>query len=472
MLLTGLLVALWLTQVTVPLRLDRTPPSLSANLAATYGLSLTGLARYVAVMAAASALYVAGVWAARRQEWRWCGGMRGQASTLALATAPALALLPAHPAYSWDLFHYVGTARVLVAHGANPHLAPPLAFATDPLMSLSDWGWLPSPYGPLWTWVSAAVVVPVMHLGATSQVIALKSLAVLACVATVWVGGDAAERLRPGWRAAATLLVAWNPLVLLHLAADGHNDAVMLCLMAAGMWALVRGWDAGGIWALAAACLVKPAAGAALVLAAVWLWRRGRRRAVAAGAAGALALTVAGYAPLWSGVATLRATLGEGGYATTSVYAAALPLVGMLIGDTAARTALLLAPRLLFLVALVEFGVHIRGSAADLTWTVTAAYLALITVGLPWVMPWYALWPLVLAAMIPWQRSAAWPALGLSLGALLMPVATAFLAPMSGQWGAWPPLHLIATVMTLTPMSMAVFAAWWTRRRIDPQRAR
>ena len=106
-------------------------------------------------------------------------------------------------------------------------------------MALSGWKWLPSPYGPGWTWLSALPYAATAGSDdATRAVLAFKGLAVICLVATTAGVAIAAERLRPGTGAAAAVLFGWNPLVLIHLAADGHNDAAMLALLAWGTAAL------------------------------------------------------------------------------------------------------------------------------------------------------------------------------------------------------------------------------------------
>lgn len=65
------------------------------------------------------------------------------------------------------------------------------------------------------------------------MVIGFKALALGCALATAWCIGKTAERVRPGTRAVAVVLFGANPLVLLHSAGDGHNDAAMLLFLAA-----------------------------------------------------------------------------------------------------------------------------------------------------------------------------------------------------------------------------------------------
>jgi hypothetical protein len=53
------------------------------------------------------------------------------------------------------------------------------------------------------------------------------------------------------------LLYAWNPLVLLEVAGQGHTEALMIPLLLGLVWAVQRGWAATASMAVAAAGMVK-----------------------------------------------------------------------------------------------------------------------------------------------------------------------------------------------------------------------
>lgn len=451
--------ALLYVAVLLPLRLDRHPPSRTFNLAKALGEDWRGLAGFTVLMVALFGLYAAGVVLVRR------AGPHGAVIALVFGTVFAALLLPAHPWYSADVFHYIATARVLYVHGHNPLVTPPQAFPADTLVQLPDWGWLPSPYGPLWMLLSALPAAVARGSGAaTAGLIGFKALAAACLLGTAWLAGGVAERLRPGSRAVAVLLVAWNPLAVLHTAADGHNDVAMLLPVMAALYLAVRGRAGWATVALTAAALVKFVPVLLVPLFVTWLLRSARphrRREAALIPVVLLGLAVAAYAPFWQGPATLRSSLNEGHYLTTSVHALVLPVVAHVLSRAAAEAALTWGARLAFLPIYMALALRVGRPPASLA-AVSAAALALyLVVASPWLMPWYALWPLPLAATVPWRRGVLLPVLALTFGASLMPVATNYLSGMSDAGDSWGPMHAVAVALVLGPPALAW---WWTAR--------
>ena len=172
---------------------------------------------------------------------------------------------------------------------------------------LANWHHLRSPYGPLFTWLSEALVA----FGAHGWLWAWK-VVVLACgVATVALVGAIAARLGVS-RQRAIAGFGLSPLLLIAEVGGLHNDVpAVLCLVAAA-WCLVRGRDADAPWWSdpAAGVLAVTAAGIkpsfAIVVGMVVLGARHRPRAIAA----------AGVAALGVGLVTLL------------VYGGALPDIG------------------------------------------------------------------------------------------------------------------------------------------------
>ncbi len=451
--------AVYAALVLAPLRLDRHPPSRFFNLARAVGENGAGLARFTLTAGLLLGLYLLAVVIARR------GGMGTAVMALAGAAAMDLVLLPAHPFYSQDVFHYLAAARVWVVHGANPLVVPPAAFPTDSAVRLSDWSHLPSPYGPLWTYLAALPAWLLRDAGNLAPaVVAYKGLAALCGLAAAWLAGATAERLRPGTRAVAVVLFAWNPLAVLHLACDGHNDAAMLLFLAAALYLAVRERPMAAGAALMLAGLVKFAALLALPLLLAWLVRSARphrhREAVLLVAAG-LGLLVLAYLPFWEGRRTLETTLDEGGYLTTSFHALILPLLVVPLSRDAAEWLVVVGPRLAFVALLLLLARRVR-DRATLVDTSAAVLLLYLVVAAPWFMAWYPLWPLLPAAARPGTRVTAL-AVALSGGALLLPVATNYLTVISGQPEHWRWLHAVAVVIVFSPPALTWLVWRWKR---------
>lgn len=451
---------IYLSVVWLPLRLDRHPPSLFFNLARALGEDATGLTLFAAAMLALFALYLAGVAAIER--------MTGRTTATAVLVGVVLSatVLGAHPWYSYDVYHYVATGRVLHRYHENPLTLPPSAFPDDRATALSDWRDLPSPYGPLWALVQAAPY-HAAGAGVAAQVIAYKALAAGATLLTALLAGAIAHHLRPGARATAIALVLWNPLVVLHTAGDAHNDMMMLAALMAALYVLVRGRPGWAGWPLAAAALIKVAALVAVPFVVGFLLRsaRPRRRREAVLVVVALpVLAAALYSPFWQGPETVHTLVDEGRYVTTSWPAVVRPALERWIAAETAESMLTTGVRLAFLPVACWLVWRTRGDPVDLLCRLALFLVLLLALATPWYMPWYALWPAPIVAAVWWQRRALSLVLALSLGALLLPVATNYLTVISGDNDGWPAKHAVATVLAFGPL--AVVALWWACHRL------
>src|SRR5690606_35111121 len=127
----------------------------------------------------------------------------------------------------------------------------------------------PAPYGPVWIGLSEATVEVTGHDAATSiwgfRVLALAGVA----MAAVGVGliARSYDLSVPG----AVALGIANPLVLIHLLGGGHNDALMLGLLALGLAAVRRDHRVLAVVLVALATAVKLPAAVALPFIG-WTW--------------------------------------------------------------------------------------------------------------------------------------------------------------------------------------------------------
>jgi glycosyl transferase family 87 len=164
----------------------------------------------------------------------------------ALAAAIQLAPLGAPLLISSDAWTYWDYGRIAAVHDANPYEQVPRDFPADPAFPHIGGAWRDSTsvYGPLFTLASE----PVAIAGGSSPDAAawlFKSLAAVAMLATVALSVLLARR-----RAFAAAIVGWNPLLALHFAGGGHNDAWMAVCVLAALTLASRGqrqW-AGAAW--------------------------------------------------------------------------------------------------------------------------------------------------------------------------------------------------------------------------------
>jgi hypothetical protein len=169
-----------------------------------------------------------------------------------------LPLLVVAPLFSHDVFSYVGQGEQ-VSRGINPYIYPPslLGVGGNPYASLVDqlWANVTSPYGPVFLGLAGGIVTAVGH----NELAAVLGFRLLAVFGVVLLGIFAPRLARSyGYdRAKTFVLVVLNPLVLLHLVAGEHNDALMMGLLVAGLSLARDGHRVVGIVLCTLAGLVK-----------------------------------------------------------------------------------------------------------------------------------------------------------------------------------------------------------------------
>jgi hypothetical protein len=158
---------------------------------------------------------------------------RAPALRAVLAAAVVIQLVPlAGPLLlSTDAWTYWEYGRIAAVHDGNPYADVPSDFPDDPSYAYAGAAWrdTTSVYGPFFTSVSAAVAT-VSGSSAAAAAWIFKTLAALAVLACVLLAARLA-RDRPF----AAAFVGWNPLLAIHFAGGGHNDALMIALVLAAL---------------------------------------------------------------------------------------------------------------------------------------------------------------------------------------------------------------------------------------------
>jgi alpha-1,6-mannosyltransferase len=303
---------------------------------------------------------------------------------IVLAVAIQLVPLSAPLLLSTDAWSYWSYGWIGSTGAGNPHSLPPRAFPDNPALPWmgSDWLGTTSVYGPAFTLVSE----PLARAAGDSEVVAAweyKTLAAFAVIASALLAGRLARR-----RALATAFVGWNPLLAIHAAGGGHNDAWVGALMLAALaFAASRRVQAAGVtWALAIALKWVPIL--FLTLRAVEARATQRARGCRGFAISVSAIVVA-------------ATLLYG----TDWLSAIVPLVG----HAALETSYALPSRLeqVGIPDNVAFGLALAAFVGGFAWLLResargrarlglAACLVLVTT--PYLAVWYLAWAVPLAA--------------------------------------------------------------------------
>lgn len=400
---------------------------------------------FTAIVIAMYASYLLGLTRIPKLGARWVIGAI-LAVQLIFFLAPPLTLT--------DVFNYINYARMDVVHNLNPYATiPALEPHRDPAYGLSNWHELLSPYGPLFTIFMFAVVpfgVP-MSFWLVKGVLALLTLTTLTLVwkCAQMLGRDPVK---------VVVFAGLNPIVLLWGLGGDHNDIVMMVFIMLALYLLlrsgalprpstgtggdagappapaapgappappasagravharapssgatsgpsraqiVRGWVLPLSWpemvagfSLAAAVFVKASAGIVVPVIVVGLARAPRRavQTVIGGIVGAVVLGAISYSVFGAHIPDL-------GTQGSIVIDMSLPnLLGLALGQ-GGETATL---RVLLSLALVASVVACSVSAyrkGDVIGSSGWASIALL-VTLAWVLPWYILWVLPLAAL-------------------------------------------------------------------------
>ncbi|MET9444276.1 polyprenol phosphomannose-dependent alpha 1,6 mannosyltransferase MptB [Streptomyces sp. NPDC006610] len=322
-----------------------------------------------------------------------------RALLLVLATWAAPLLL-APPLFSRDVYSYLAQGAMVearmdvYAHGPST-LGGPLADEVAPV-----WQHTAAPYGPVF--LAAASALSGLTSGELPAGLMGMRLLALAGVALMAAALPRLARHCGADPAAALWLGALNPLVLLHLVAGAHNDAMMLGLLGVGLVAALGGRPVLGAVLITLAALVKAPAVLGLAAIVVLRMRGGHRpaRAIAVTALASAATTVAATAAAGTGygwIAALNTPVSPHNWALTS-------LLGRATGALLERLGSDLAPLAVPVWHLI--GLAVTAGLLLLIWLrlrprpVYALGLSLAAVAAfgPAIRPWYALWGLFLIA--------------------------------------------------------------------------
>jgi hypothetical protein len=407
------------------------------------------------------------------RHWQWF--------TLSAMTLILLAGLVKAPHRSADVYAYGAYGQIVSEHSASPYATRPSAFPDDPVIDRMAKGWrnTRSVYGPAFTALSALG----MRMAGTSAWIERLWFQALAALATGF-SALLLKRLSPGrwW------MFALNPVTMIVVSHEGHNDALVGLGILSALWFLGRASAAGSrpspyihgaMGSFVFAASIKITAILAVPAMAIWIVRHvGWKQAARVGAPWALVcggLFAATGGPsafeAFRGLRTFRSTTSlwhlhwirtltdsadaKPGVLALTIPAAALAMVGLLVvwKSWQSRQAGMVGH------AFEHDGgdsIHIHTyGISDLPTRTVLPLVVFITLGL-YILPWYWGWLLAPAILLP---------TGLR-NAVLFCAAAHTLA-----YGAGTQLYdnfatMLSTARFVTPMAfvvvlaIAVFVVW------------
>jgi alpha-1,6-mannosyltransferase len=370
-------------------------------------------------------------------------------------------LLIAPPMFSDDIYSYAAQGQMVSLH-ISPYLYGPGVMGATPLVSLARGIWIntPAPYGPLFTGLDGSIArVTGGHVFATLVLLRLLAVAGVA-LAAIFLPSLARSY---GRDAGATFsLVLLNPLVLLFLIGSGHNDALMIGLLIAGLAVARRGHPAMGIVLCVLAGAVK-APGLIGVFAIAWTntgagplkWRRPISLAKAALiAATTLEILSVLFGVGWGWLRTQGASSEVTNWLTpTDIATHVISGLTRVVGVHLSSNSLLGPVHVLGLVAVAAIGLWALWRLPDLGLmrAMAICLLALVLLG-PIVEPWYLTWGIVLLAISGGPRTSTAIIQFSVLVAFLGIVGIGQLISDVGQLG---PLRGILLALILTATAMA-----------------
>ena len=203
-----------------------------------------------------------------------------------------------YPFHSTDVFGYINRGWQQVHYHMNPYVytvAEVPGWRDDPMI-WDHWIYNPNPYGFLFTLLARGLTL--LGGGNWALTLGLFKLTNAAAYALtgwlVWAGARHLGHERP---MLALYSFLWNPLVLLHHIANGHNDILIGCALALAAYLVVTGRDVWVLPALAAAVMLKYAPVLLAPAALVYVFRKRGWKTTALGCLLAAFVAAAAAAP-------------------------------------------------------------------------------------------------------------------------------------------------------------------------------
>jgi alpha-1,6-mannosyltransferase len=344
------------------------------------------------------------------------------------------AMLLLYPVDSSDVFDNIMRGRMTTLYGGNPFYQRPSSQAivrSDPFYRYSGWNDYPTAYGPGWELIAAAVA-RLAGDDVITNVVAFKLASLAFEAGTLAVVALLLRQYAPQRALYGVTLLAWNPLAVYSVPGNAHNDIVMTFFIVLGIYFLARRHYTLAAMAETAGALVKfiPALLLPIVLIAGLAqadsWRKRLYYLVVTGFA-CMVMMVALYAPFWRGGDILGADWRSHLFTTslpTLVKMSLQPHLGAQLTDAfVSRAALLVMAVWVVAQALALW----RARRMRIEWTRYAGaalsiVLFYLLVTCLWFQPWYAVWPVALAALLPDSMIAR--------GAIVLSLAAAFKMPI------------------------------------------
>ena len=148
--------------------------------------------------------------------------------TLLILSMSAVILVLSYPALTYDLFNYILTAKVTYQYHENPYIVMPIEIPNEPNLAFTRAANKVALYGPVWILLTA---IP-NYVGGGNvwrTIIAFKLMNAMVYVGFSYFIYRVTKNLTN------VIFFALNPLVLIEVLMNGHNDIYMMMLALGGL---------------------------------------------------------------------------------------------------------------------------------------------------------------------------------------------------------------------------------------------
>lgn len=146
----------------------------------------------------------------------------------------ALILFFSFPAFSYDIFNYIATAKTTFFYKENPYLVMPIEFVGEPMLKFMHAANKFALYGPVW--IGLTFFPHIMGFNnLILTIFAFKGFIALFYFLGLWLVWKLSDK-----NLYSLTFFALNPLVLIETLVSGHNDIVMMTLALFGLYLLLR----------------------------------------------------------------------------------------------------------------------------------------------------------------------------------------------------------------------------------------
>lgn len=318
----------------------------------------------------------------------------------AIFSAAIFLFLP--PIASGDAFTSLLRIKMFGLTHVNPYLSAPSQFPGDAWSVGTSWRHIPMPYGPLWIFISA-IFVPFIKGSSLAALAAYKLFMSGAAILAGRLIYKISEDLG-GKGNAAELGFLWNPLILLTVFSDAHNDIVMMALLLVAIYLMINDKYQNTFFALTSSFLIKYATLVAWPFFILHIWRKVKKPLPLLKAlAPSLILIFVVFYPFWRGVETFRGAL-----LASSIISKNSFIVHTASFFGAKNSFYVLIRPWIFILLLLAIGaiVYWSGKKEGRIIKGIAAALIVFVLSLTDLFNWYLLWPLAILPLIPekkWQ---------------------------------------------------------------------